>query len=181
MKIITDITNNMQPSKPCFKLRINKGCFDVALVSDLVEPLTPQITEDMSPLEKKVRRQAQQAFSDGKFHINNKAIIGLVWNDVSNDVLEFLSLYMTNKHPLKTNMGKWYKYGALKMENRASEVAPHIVKVWDYIQKHKIEQDRELKEKHMDNGLKLLTFLYTKYQNHFGPIEKPRRRFRRRR
>ena len=166
MNLIDKAIEQLVPSKPRFKVTL-KESYSGGHKADLSRATEPHKGSCNTPIEKLVAHNYQESWEKNKYVINKEIIVNTCQGDISRKIIRFLENNMSQKYPMETKMGVFYRdYAFTKY---VPEFDKALISTYNYF----------VENNDVPNTMKLLEFLFIKHRGDFP--EEPKRTKRRRR
>lgn len=169
MNLLNKAIDQLRPSKAVFSITQENSWNNDTHRARLSKISEPSKCEGDTPIERLVNNCFSESFnsSTNKYQIDEAAIVTSCQQRIKEDIVKFLERHMTQKYPMETKMGLFYRDYAFTKDVPAFNNA--LISTYNFY--------REKEDVH--NTMKLLEFLFIKHRNDFP--EEPKRKKRRRR
>ena len=166
MNLIEKAVSNLKPSRPVFKVRVKQsygGGHDLRL--DNVT--SPDFGKGETPIDKLVADNFVEDWKEDRYIVSEEAIVKSCKTRIKGHIVKFLERNMTQKHPMETKLGMFYRDRAFTVE--LPEFDSALISTWNFF----------AEKNDVQNTMRLLEYLFIKHKDSFP--EEPKRTDRQRR
>ena len=167
MNLIEKAISNLKPSKPIFKVNI-KESYDGDHDLRLDNVTSPDLGKGDTAIEKLVSDNFVEDWKEDRYIVSKDAILKSCKTRIKGNLVKFLEGNMTQKHPMETKLGLFYRDRAFTIE--LPEFDSALISTWNFF----------AEKNDVKNTMKLLEYLFIKHKDSF-PEEPKRTEGRRRR
>ena len=184
MSVLENEIYKLKPSRPIFKIEIRSSYYGKSMYFTKLP--NKHIIDESNPVARLVSRHFREDFrGPGVYTTDADAIKRSSLDEIKNNITGFIANEFEHKHPLKTNVGRWWaESDFFRFAQRDENIEKSVVSLWRYMVEkmndHNIPDEERIK--HKNNIINVLSFLYEKYNKTYPtPESRPRRSRNRRR
>jgi hypothetical protein len=177
MSLLDAEIKKLKPSRPIYKVEVRAGYYGNN-VSFIKEQRPRPALDQSDVIARLVESNYQEQFSrPGIYVVQASYIKRSSLNDIHSDITGFISNEFEQKHPLKTNIGRWWnESNFFRQASNNEEIEKTIVILWKYLVEKAKGGEIEERVKHKINVINVLSFLYEKYNKTYPTPEPMKRR-----